>query len=83
MLNETIYLEIVPERRIVFAYTMALGQTPFSASLATVELTPASSGTTLTFTEQDAFLDGRDALADREEGTVGLLERLDLVLRES
>ena len=36
--NETVYLDIVENRRIVFAYTMAFGERRFSGSLATVEL---------------------------------------------
>src|SRR4051812_32877923 len=40
IINETIYLDIVPEWRIVFAYRMAVEDSPISASLATVELEP-------------------------------------------
>ena len=35
--NETIYLDIVPHRRIVMAYTMAIDGANISASLGTVE----------------------------------------------
>jgi uncharacterized protein YndB with AHSA1/START domain len=35
--NETVYLDIVPDRRIVMAYTMALDGKSISASLGTVE----------------------------------------------
>ncbi len=38
-------------------------------------------GTRLVFTEQGAFLDGHDNVAQREEGARGLLEALDTYLR--
>ncbi|MDQ6437317.1 SRPBCC family protein [Mesorhizobium sp. LHD-90] len=74
--NDTVYLDIVPDRRIVFAYSMLMGDTPFSASLATIEFLPDGNGTKLTYTEQAAFLDGKDQVKDREEGCRGLFEML-------
>ena len=38
LVNETIYEDIVPSRRIVAAYKMSMDGIPFSASLATIEL---------------------------------------------
>lgn len=35
--NDTVFMEIVPDTRIVFAYSMLTGETPFSVSLATIE----------------------------------------------
>jgi uncharacterized protein YndB with AHSA1/START domain len=81
MRNDTTYLDIVPERRIVFAYTMALGDKRFSASLSTVDLRASGGGTRLVFTEQAAFLDGGDGPKLREEGWRGLFSRLDEELR--
>src|SRR5438874_3162135 len=40
LMNHSTYQDIVPNRRVVFAYTMSLGDKRFSASLATVELLP-------------------------------------------
>lgn len=77
------YYDIVPERRIVFAYEMQLDQTRLSVSLATVELMAMGSGTRLTFTEQGAFLDGYDDPAGRERGTRDLLDALALELQRS
>ena len=74
--NETLFQDIVPDARIVFAYTMARGGTRISASLATVELMPDGSGTRLVFTEQIALLDGGDNARDREQGWQGLLDKL-------
>lgn len=74
--NDTIYLDIVPERRIVFAYTMTVADTRTSVSLATVEIEPAGGGARLRYTEQGAFFDGADKPALREDGCRELLERL-------
>jgi uncharacterized protein YndB with AHSA1/START domain len=74
--NETQFQDIVPDARIVFAYTMARGEDRISASLATVELVPDGTGARLLFTEQVALLDGGDNAKDREEGWRGLLDKL-------
>jgi uncharacterized protein YndB with AHSA1/START domain len=70
------YQDIVPDQRIVTTYEMQMADTRISVSLATVELTPAGSGTRLVYTEQGAFLDGHDTPAEREHGTRELLEAL-------
>jgi uncharacterized protein YndB with AHSA1/START domain len=75
------FQDIVPDRRIVFAYRMAMGPAPFSASLTTVELVPSGGGTHLTYTEQGAFFDGVDSVKGREEGCRALLGKLDAELR--
>jgi len=80
LVNETSYQDIVPGRRIVFAYTMTLGEHRISASLATVELLPAEKGTILIFTEQVAFFEGADGLEMRRGGWRKLLDRLDAEL---
>jgi uncharacterized protein YndB with AHSA1/START domain len=77
------FQDIVPDRRIVFVYRMAMGQTPLSASLTTVELVPSGNGTRLTYTEQGAFFDGADSAQAREAGTRGLLEKLAEELQRS
>ena len=74
--NDTVYLDIVPGRRIVFAYTMAMDSNRISSSQATVELLPAEKGTDLIFTEQGAFFEGADGPQRREGGWRKLLEQL-------
>ncbi|MGH6891354.1 MAG: SRPBCC family protein [Dongiaceae bacterium] len=74
--NDTIYQDIVPDQRIIIAYSMTIGEDRISASLATIEFKPAGSGTRLVFTEQGAFLDGHDKVDQREAGTRELLEAL-------
>ena len=72
--NDSIYLDVVENERVIFAYAMTLGGAPLSSSLATVEFRPEGKGTRLVFTEQGAYLDGN--VAGREEGTREMLETL-------
>ena len=72
-----LYQDIVPDQRIVTTYEMHMDGVRISVSLATVELTPAASGTRLVYTEQGAFLDGLDTPAAREHGTREIFEALD------
>ena len=60
--NDTVYLDIVLNRRIVFAYTMSMGDRRFSSSQATVELVAAEKGTNLIFTDQGAYLDRKSVV---------------------
>ena len=74
--NHTIYQDIVLNRRIVFAYTMTLGENRISASLATVEFLSSDSVTKLVFTDQGAFFEGSDGPKMREEGWSHILDGL-------
>ncbi|RAV19389.1 SRPBCC family protein [Paenibacillus contaminans] len=70
------YLEIVPEQRIVYTYTLDSDSTRMSVSITTIELIKAEGGTKLIFTEQGAFFDGHDTPEIREHGTNELLNAL-------
>jgi uncharacterized protein YndB with AHSA1/START domain len=74
--NDTIYQDIVPNRRIVFASTMTVGDKCISAALATVELLPSKAGTDLVLTHQGAFFEGADGPEMREAGWRKIVERL-------
>jgi len=74
--NQTIYQDIVPNRRVVFASTMSVGEKCISASLATVEFLPSETGTELILTHQGAFFEGADGPEMREEGWRKLMGRL-------
>jgi uncharacterized protein YndB with AHSA1/START domain len=74
--NQGIYQEIVPNRRIVSASTMAFGGKPISASLVTVELVPTDKGTDLICTHQGAFFEGADGPQIREAGWRKLIDNL-------
>jgi uncharacterized protein YndB with AHSA1/START domain len=81
---DALYQDIIPNERIVYSYDMHLDATRISVSLTTVELEPLESGgTRLLFTEQGAYLDGRDTPAQREEGTRGLLDALGAALEHA
>jgi uncharacterized protein YndB with AHSA1/START domain len=81
--NDTTYHDIVPDRRIVFAYTMTIGDRRISASLATIELRSTGDATLLVFTEQGAFFEGADGPHLREGGWRDLLSKLDEELSRS
>ena len=74
--NDTSYQDIVPNRRIVLASTMALDDKNFSVSLVTVEFLPSTTGTDLICTHQGAFFEGADGPEMREDGWRKLLEKL-------
>lgn len=78
---DTIYCDIVLDQRIVFAYTMTVGDKRISVSLATVEITPSGADACLVYTEQGAFFDGVDKPEGREAGCRELLEKLAEELR--
>ena len=80
--NDTTFIDILHNRRIVFSYTMAIEGRIMSASLGTVEFEPEGSGTRLIMTEHDAFLDGIDKSGTRKEGCAGLLAQLGRFLDE-
>lgn len=74
--NDTIYQDIVLNRRVVFASTMTVGEKCISASLATVEFLPSGTGTNLICTHQGAFFEGADGPEMREAGWRALLDKL-------
>jgi uncharacterized protein YndB with AHSA1/START domain len=74
-LFEGTYLDIVPDRRFVFAFVMHVGGRKLSASLGTVEVLPDGDGTRLIFNEQGVYF-GEDGWAEREEGTAQGLNQL-------
>jgi uncharacterized protein YndB with AHSA1/START domain len=74
------YLDIVPGRRIIYAFDMHVGAKRISASLATVVFEAQGSGTKMVFTEQIAFLDGYSDREERIRGTGIGLDKLQLSL---
>lgn len=75
--NDTTYLDIVANERVVFAYVMTIGDYRMSASLATVTLHPAGNGTKLVFTEQGTYFERADGAKMREGGWTELLKSLE------
>lgn len=74
--NDTLYTDIVPDHRIVIAYTMTVGGKRISTSLATTEITADGKGSRVVYTEQAAFFDGADNVSQREGGCRELFESL-------
>lgn len=74
--NELFYQDIVPDRRIVFAQLMSLGEARISGSLVTIELLAAEAATTLMCTHQGAFFEGADGPEMREHGWRTLFDKL-------
>jgi len=73
------YYDIVPDQRILYAYEMYASDARISVSVATIEFAKSGDGTTLTVTEQGAYLDGIDgaqAPALRKEGVTEMLDNL-------
>jgi len=79
---DTTYQDIIPNRRIVLAYTVTLAEKRISSSLATFEFLPTAKGTDLIFTEQGAFYEGADGPQIRAAGWKTLLELLAKYLSE-
>jgi uncharacterized protein YndB with AHSA1/START domain len=73
---DSVYVEIVERRRMVFTYEMWANDAHMSSSLTTIVVEPDDEGTRLTYTEQGVHYDGLDSIDGREEGTRGLLESL-------
>jgi uncharacterized protein YndB with AHSA1/START domain len=76
------YLDVVPDRRIIYAYAMNTGSVQPSAALATVEFVGKRTKTKMTYTEKAAFLDAADA-EGRSRGTEMGFERLVLAIESS
>jgi uncharacterized protein YndB with AHSA1/START domain len=74
--SDGIYLDIVPNRRVVSASTMTLGEKRISASLVTVEFLSTDKGTDLVCTHQGTYFEGADGPQMREAGWRQLLEQL-------
>jgi uncharacterized protein YndB with AHSA1/START domain len=74
--NEGVIQEIVPDRRVVTATTMTMGDRRISSALITIELAPEGEGTKLICTHQAAFYEGADGPEMRKGGWMQLFERL-------
>jgi uncharacterized protein YndB with AHSA1/START domain len=74
------YFDVVPEKRLVYAYDMYWQGKKISVSLASAEFVLAGKGTKLVVNEQHAFLDGYEDGGSRERGTRALIDNLALAL---
>lgn len=75
MTSDGLYLDIVPEARIVIGSNMAMNGTPFSGALLTFEFLPEGEGTKLILTHQGAFFEHSDGPEMRRHGWSKLLDQ--------
>jgi uncharacterized protein YndB with AHSA1/START domain len=75
------YLDIVPEERIIYSYSMHVGEIRLSASLVTIVFRSNGASTSMTYTEQIAMLDGHQPVAERIRGTELGFDMLDQKLQ--
>ena len=78
---ESVYRDIVADRRIVYVSTMYSDGDPVTVSLTSVQFAAAGDATRLELTEHGAYLDGCERPSWREHGTNEHLDRLDAQLR--
>lgn len=76
LIHDAIIQDIVPDKRVVSASTMSLGDRRISASLVTIELLEADGGTRLVCTHQGTFFEGSDGPKMREAGWNRLFDQL-------
>lgn len=79
---DALYHDVVANERLVYSYVMHLDDKKISVSLVTMQLKAERGKTTLTVTEQGAFLDGYDDAGSREHGTGYLLDALGASLKD-
>jgi uncharacterized protein YndB with AHSA1/START domain len=78
--STALYLDIVPDSRIVMGSNMMRDGTPFSGSLATFEFEADGTGTRLSVVHNGVFFEGADGPAMRENGWRELLAALGAAL---
>lgn len=78
--NETRYFEIEENRRIVFAYSMAVNGRVHTVSLVTVLFTDHEGGTRLDYIEQMCVIPPSDGAEGRRHGWDHLLQSLESYL---
>jgi len=76
IVNQGSYLDIAPERRIVTASSMTLGEKRISCALVTFEFLATNTGTDMLCTHQGAFFEGADGPERREHGWRKLFDHL-------
>ena len=81
-LNENRYLEIAPDRRIVYASLLRESEALTFAGTVVVTFEPAEGGTRMRLVEQGIYFDGRDKADDHRDGWRAMLEAMDVYLQQ-
>jgi uncharacterized protein YndB with AHSA1/START domain len=76
MTSDGLYLDIIPDERIVIGSNMAMNGTPFSGALLTFEFLPDGEGAKLILTHQGAFFEHSDGPEMRQHGWSKLLDQV-------
>jgi uncharacterized protein YndB with AHSA1/START domain len=74
---DCIYLDIVPNQRIIYSYVMHLDDRKISVSQQAIELHADGEGKKFVLTEYGDYLDGYDDAGSREHGTNFLMDALE------
>ncbi|MFT4074899.1 MAG: SRPBCC domain-containing protein [Asticcacaulis sp.] len=82
MTNDGLYLDILPDERIIHQYNMTMADRLFTVSQQVLEFSTQGTGSHIKLTEQILFIDGVDHLEDRIGGTQGMLDNLDAYLNK-
>lgn len=81
-LNENRYLQILPEKRIVYASLLREGDALTFAGAVVVTFESIPDGTRMRLVEQGAYFDGRDRAEDHQAGWQAMLKAMDHYLRQ-
>jgi hypothetical protein len=82
MTNDTLYLDIVPEERMIHVFYMTMGGKLFTTSQQIIEFSGDEARTRVKLTEQIIYVDGVDHPEDRRRGTEDLFTKLDEYLSQ-
>lgn len=77
---DAVYLDIVDQERIVYAYRMYVSDMLLSVSLVTVEFDECGTGSKIKFTEQGVYFATQEAAANRLHGSEMLMDNLTRVI---
>jgi uncharacterized protein YndB with AHSA1/START domain len=80
MTNDSLYLDILPDERIIHQYNMTMDGKLFTVSQQVLEFSVKGTGSHLKLVEQILFIDGVDHLEDRIGGTKDMADSLDVYL---
>lgn len=80
--NESVYHDIVEEKRIVMTTRMALNGKPILVMITTFDFLPANQGTDLILTHQGTYIDWPDGVKMIEAGWKHLVGRLQETLAQ-
>jgi len=82
MTNDTLYLDIVPNERMIHVFYMTMDGKLFTTSQQILEFSGDDARSHIKLTEQIIYVDGIDHPEERREGTEGMMTKLDEYLKQ-